>query len=550
MKLSISSRAGQYLLLILIVLSISFSTLVLHLPLSPRYEGLSPDSGLFAYTGQQILAGRLLYKDVWDEKPPGVYYVNAMALYFAGETPWAIWWLGLIWIALAGAALYLFMNKLVGLVPGLLSAVIFLLMVMYPDYYQKGNFTEVYALLPQVLAIGIFLKFLSSGCKTRWLFVLGITTAAAFLMKPTYIALGVTTLLIALYLDLRQRSVKRAVIHLLTYALGLAIPLGAIGLYLASKGTFQDMWYAVFTYNFQYAKQGFSLGSLRTTAIILAARQPMATVFAASIISMLIFLIKNKEKLFDPYLDKTQLTKNFDGNSQRIWVFASIFVALPLEWIFVSLSGKNFGHYFLTPLPAMAASCAYLFYEIQSARPRMMRKDTRPLLLLALIVVLFIPWFYTVVVKETPSISQLASLWEHPLYGSYEPNELTQYIIDNTKQAETVLIWSNHPGLNFLTNRRSPTRYAFILPLLMSTPDIQDRYVQFIHELDTNLPVLILAQPNSSAGIPFFDEKEENICPGCSPAVRAGLLTFKNYIDEHYQLAKEIYDWKVYKRIN
>jgi 4-amino-4-deoxy-L-arabinose transferase-like glycosyltransferase len=550
MNLSISSRARQNLLLILIVLSICLSTLVLQVPYSPRYAGLSPDSGLFAYTGQQILAGRLLYKDVWDEKPPGIYYLNAMAIYIAGETPWAIWWLSLIWIVLTGVTFFLIINKLLGKIPALLSAFIFLWMVMYPDYYQKGNFTEVYALFPQVLAIGIFLKYLSSGCKTRWLFVLGITTAAAFLMKPTYIAIGVSTLLITLYLDLRQRAVKRAVVHLSTYVLGLAISLGAVGLYLVSKGTFPDMLYAVFTYNFQYAKQGFSLGSLRTTALILAARQPMATLFAASIISMLIFFIKNKEILFNPYPEKTRFTDNFDHDSQRIWVFACVFVALPLEWVLVSISGKNFGHYFLTPLPAMVACCAYLFTEIQLARPCIMRKDIRPVLLLALLVVLFIPMSYKILVNETPSMTELTSLWEYPLYGMYEPNELTQYIIDNTKPTETVLIWSNHPGLNFLTNRRSPTRYAFILPLLMLTPDIQDRYVQFMTDLNTNLPVLILAQPTSSSGIPFFDEKEENLCPGCSPEVRAGLLTFKNYVDEHYQLAQEIYDWKVYKRIN
>ncbi len=550
MTLTLSSRVRQHLLSTLIITGIIFSTLVLQLPHSPRYAGLGADSGLFAYTGQQILAGRLLYQNVWDEKPPGIYYLDTLAMYLAGENLWSIWWLGLLWIAASISALYLFMDKLLSVTPALLGAFIFLMMVMYPDYYQGGNFTEVYALLPQVLAIGIFAQYLFSGGKSRWIFALGIITAAAFLIKPTYIAMGSTALLVTLYLDLRRQPAWQAFIHLLIYMLGLSIPLGTVAVYMLSKGTLGEMWYAVFTYNFQYTKQGFSLATLQTTISTFIANQPMAAIFAASVAFLLVFVVLNEEALLKPYRDKIQSIADFDRVAQRTWVFASIAVALPLEWILVSVSGKNFGHYFLTPLPAMTAGCAYLFAEIRSALPKRNKRDIWPILSFALLIVLFFTWFAKVAVNDAPHLSQIASLWKYPLSGSYKPDELTQYILDNSKPTETVLVWSIHPALNFLTQRRSPTRYAFILPLLMQTPDIDTRYQTFMDELSADPPALILAQPNSSSGIPFFGGKEDNLCSGCSPGVRSGFITFKRYVDAHYTLAKQIYDWQIFKRIN
>ncbi len=37
------------------------------------------DAHLFAYMGQKWFAGRILYRDVWDNKPPGIFLVTALA---------------------------------------------------------------------------------------------------------------------------------------------------------------------------------------------------------------------------------------------------------------------------------------------------------------------------------------------------------------------------------------------------------------------------------------------------------------------------------------
>ncbi|MCK5535045.1 hypothetical protein KAI68_08005, partial [bacterium] len=41
------------------------------------FSFVNRDAGSFAYIGEQILEGKILYKDIWSSKPPGVYYLNA-----------------------------------------------------------------------------------------------------------------------------------------------------------------------------------------------------------------------------------------------------------------------------------------------------------------------------------------------------------------------------------------------------------------------------------------------------------------------------------------
>jgi 4-amino-4-deoxy-L-arabinose transferase-like glycosyltransferase len=104
-----------------------------------------------------------------------------------------------------------------------LSAFVLLLLVLYPGIFQGGNFTETYAILPIVLSLGAFWAYLRSGHK-RWLIALGVLTAAGFLLKPTYISIGVVAGFTIAYLELRRRSIKNLVVNLLILGVSVLLP--------------------------------------------------------------------------------------------------------------------------------------------------------------------------------------------------------------------------------------------------------------------------------------------------------------------------------------
>src|SRR5512139_2091331 len=64
---------------------------VVSLQYAPSVIEQRRDSGIFAYTGKVIAHGGLPYVDAWDNKLPGVYYIDALAFLLFGTNRWALW---------------------------------------------------------------------------------------------------------------------------------------------------------------------------------------------------------------------------------------------------------------------------------------------------------------------------------------------------------------------------------------------------------------------------------------------------------------------------
>ena len=45
---------------------------------------LQTDTGMWAYLGGRILDGALPYRDLWESKPPGIYYTFALVEWLSG----------------------------------------------------------------------------------------------------------------------------------------------------------------------------------------------------------------------------------------------------------------------------------------------------------------------------------------------------------------------------------------------------------------------------------------------------------------------------------
>ena len=78
-------RSGKIPILSNVLLALLAGVLAL-IVLSQSNPGLSlpdRDYGIFAYIGQQIVLGRLPYRDAWDHKPPAIFYTDALGLWAA-----------------------------------------------------------------------------------------------------------------------------------------------------------------------------------------------------------------------------------------------------------------------------------------------------------------------------------------------------------------------------------------------------------------------------------------------------------------------------------
>src|SRR5690348_4523606 len=60
------------------------------------HEPLERDIATYAVTAHELLAGRNLYSDLWDHKPPAIYLTYAAAEISAGYGPFSIYLLNLL----------------------------------------------------------------------------------------------------------------------------------------------------------------------------------------------------------------------------------------------------------------------------------------------------------------------------------------------------------------------------------------------------------------------------------------------------------------------
>ncbi len=69
------------------------------LPNHPAGRDPAEDAGVFFYAAQRLLDGGAPYRDIWDHKPPGVYFVDAVGIALAGRT--GVWFVQVAFLVAA-----------------------------------------------------------------------------------------------------------------------------------------------------------------------------------------------------------------------------------------------------------------------------------------------------------------------------------------------------------------------------------------------------------------------------------------------------------------
>ncbi|MBC7810958.1 MAG: glycosyltransferase family 39 protein, partial [Burkholderiales bacterium] len=168
---------SRWLLLLVIVVVIVAALPVLTFP-------LGRDQGEFATIGSGILDGRIPYVQLWNPKPPAVFYTYALAMAAFGHTTMALRAIDLLIVPIICAALYWLGKRIANANVGLWAALIF------PTFYFSESFwtltqNDGIAILPMVLAMVCMFKASDSDTKrgALWAFGCGLLCALTLWFK-------------------------------------------------------------------------------------------------------------------------------------------------------------------------------------------------------------------------------------------------------------------------------------------------------------------------------------------------------------------------------
>lgn len=225
----------------------SFSLAVLAAALlSPGlWLGANFDAAVYTLAGVRIRDGFMPYTDLQDNKPPGLYLLNAF-----GETvmpwldPWLVSWLAtLAFTAATILVLDTLMRRRLSPVASFLMSVVCLIGIAAHPLSLGGGHTESFAILP--LVVGLWaVSSLPAGWRSAAL--VGVLASVALVFSLQSLPAAVVLVAAAVLIGATPREVVRR--GAATFACGAVVPL-AIAAWLVARGAIGDAIDQVMTYN-------------------------------------------------------------------------------------------------------------------------------------------------------------------------------------------------------------------------------------------------------------------------------------------------------------
>src|SRR3990172_6872049 len=211
------------------------------------------DSGIFLNIGSDILQGKVLYQQTWDNKQPLLYLFNALGLWLGDGSVWGVWGLELVLLAIIFLVAYVLLRAALSpLATFLVIAIAFL--AVFP--FMGGNYSEEYSLVFQFgmlgALFGVYLPDRKRFSRPAASLAIGVLLGLVFCIKLTYLDIPLTVLLFMLFLAWIEKD-RRVLGDILLVGLGFALVNIPVFLYFQMHGALRDYVIAAFLFNLYYS---------------------------------------------------------------------------------------------------------------------------------------------------------------------------------------------------------------------------------------------------------------------------------------------------------
>jgi 4-amino-4-deoxy-L-arabinose transferase-like glycosyltransferase len=459
----------------------------------PRWYG---DEGIFAAIGQSIRHGEALYSQVWDNKPPLIFFSYAFVQGAFGSGVFA---LHLVASMVVIATLFTIMTigrVLFGTVRSLLAGLLFALLLCTPVIEGNLAMTETFMILPVSLAVLAFLfaERYEGGRRLIGYAVAGLLIGVAVNYKQVAVFDGAALLLMAFLTG------RRAVAPLVAMVGGFALPQVAFIALFIHEHAFSQYLYAVMGSLGPYSRLAPSQSHLLRAASYLP-----ALFLAASLV---------KRRLAGEHVPLQEF---------------------PALWLCFAFAGAtsspySFPHYLQQAAPAAALTMASLERPRRALLMTSVAKGAAALAIGVVIVSRFsipfertqlhpVPYYKSFVSYKSGSLSSDA--YRYQFDGTVEAIDDIVGCIKEDNAGDTVYVWGEIPWLYVEGNFTNPTPYftSFLSEVL---PGAKAR---IMHDIEANPPVYVVVSENAFAP---FDE-------------------LRSFLDERYNLIHQENDWSIWR---
>ena len=382
-------------------------------------------------------------------------------------------------------------------------------------FIEGGNLTEEYGILFQFIIFYLFYQYEQeqSNYKTGYLLI-GEATSLIFLLKPNLIGASLTILLYLVAITVFYKNAGQALRKIKYFVTGIIAVIVPVSLIFLIQGNFFDFIDQFFFYNIIYS-------STSVFSKYLAFKHYLSAIAAFNLVFILLlawlFAIVFAFRTHDNSIHKKFLT--------------IAIINLPIEFILASYPAELYLHYCITLLPMISIFIGFFVYCIISnfsplTNSERNERSTFFGKILAIVIIFGLcitPYVYLLIftrfsdcynIVTTNGSTKYAQYDSISLrfnqpnitdrYGGFEISSLTstktafiqnnatdstiRFILKNTTKDDYVLMFGAETSINFITQRRSPTRFEYQYPLYMQGYDNPLKDQEFLSDLQKILP--------------------------------------------------------------
>jgi len=417
------------------------------------------DEGAHAYMGWGILQGLVPYRDMYNGKPPIIYFIHSLLFLVAEPTALNIKIFASIYTLGTALAVYHVTRKIAGQKAGIAAALLFAIFSPGPKIQGGSVNSEVFMVLPYTLAAYTLVRAVETSKPKQYL-LFGFWTGLAIGIKQVA---GANLFWIACYLLFRilraneWQAVARTLKDGTWVAVGAVVSWLPFLIYFYVHEALGAFYFWQTSASFKYVADGFRGGP--NFPLIYNQMKTVLSENGLLWILALVGIVYGWRELNK----KGTLRSNGEHEPWRRIALVLLAVWPFFSFIGIAAGGRFFAHYFIQIIPPLAVlggmGLARFVNQIHTERVHFMRRPSSLLLTGSILgsLVLFL-------ITDAPYYTKYDGMqisyrqYSTPLFSI--TRFIGSYLQEYTKPEDLIYVWAVNPEINFYALRKSPTPYV------------------------------------------------------------------------------------------
>ncbi len=501
------------------------------------------DQATYCVIGQGLLEGKQLYRDLWDNKPPGIFYLFAVIVKALGAVMWSVGLVDILWLLVVSYFIFRFTERCLGTGAAVIATVVNATWHVWAGYWEAAQ-TETF------LMLFVFVSFFLVARVGPWvklrLFAAGVFLGAAFWLKYNAIVFLPFVLILPFLdtsrLDEKPRRVAFTVswknwfskVAIFTAGLGATVVVVLGQFWLASS------WDALMQVQFEVLPRYSAMALERTpyyaiwamtqTEFVLGRWTEMATLLA-----VLVALKERELKKFGPVLFSAGIGYLCTASQVRFHAYG-----FETSYPFFAMVWGYLGVKIFQVFRAGARKCAAREWKLARVLVWVLFAN---LLAWPLRTEGFgIVFRYKMLAEWAREGESFYASYPWPIPISHFPDQMRviDYLRDHSAPQDQVFIWGSEPLIYFLTQRSYPSRFISNLSLVSPWSPPEWRR-ELVRDLGKSPPrFLVVARDDEVPYIAYTDFDSEEYL-GLYPELAI-------FIADHYEPAVDLENFVIYRR--